>query len=119
MARNPEIDARLRRWAEAVTGGDGSGYPVTSPLHQNWMPPSPGQLPTLKVARASDAQHTHQALRRLSDRLQATVVVHYVKRWSVAAQCDALQCAEATLHERIERVHAQLAREFCKLESSA
>ena len=110
---------RLRRWAEACTVGDGSGYPTMSVLHPGWMPPAPGLTPTLKVTVASDVLQTNRAVRGLSLKLRAAVVVHYVKRGPIEQQCDELGCSKTTLHERIERAHTELAAAlamggFCK-----
>ena len=108
MARNPDIEARLQRWAVAVTVGDGSGYPVMSVLHHEWQPPSLGITPTMKTSGHSDARETHAALRQLSQRLQNTVAVHYCMKLPVENQAQRLGCAVATVHGRIEVVHKLL-----------
>ena len=109
MARNPDIESRLQRWAVAVTVGDGSGYPVMSVLHHEWQPPSPGITPTMKTGgHHSDARETHAALRLLSQRLQNTVAVHYCMKLPVENQAQRLGCAVATVHGRIEVVHRML-----------
>lgn len=110
MARDVHIEARLQRWAAAVTLGDGSGYPATCVLHPEWQPPAPGQTPTLKTAPASDVRATHRALEKLSMRLRNTVVVHYCLRVSLAEQALRLECAEGTVHGRIEQAHRELMR---------
>lgn len=110
MARDERMDARLWRWAQAVTVGDGSGYSSVSPLHPNWSPPTPGMRPTLKVSGASsDAAATHAAVRELSLRLRNTVVVHYCLRLPIAEQAGRLECAESTVHQRIDEAHRRLA----------
>lgn len=119
MARDPKIEERLQRWAQAVTVGDGAGYPAMSMLHPQWQPPAPGQTPTLKVAPASDARETHRAIERLSQRLRNTIVVHYVFKGTLAEQASRLECAEATVHARIEEAHRRLAvvlGSFCNIE---
>lgn len=108
MARDQRIEARLQRWAAAVTLGDGSGYPATCVLHAEWQPPAPGQTPTLKSAPASDVRATHRALERLSMRLRNTIAVHYCLRLSLAEQALRLQCGESTIHARIEQAHREL-----------
>lgn len=118
MARDPQIDARLMRWADAVTVGDGSGYPSVCVLDPDWSPPSPGQTPTMKVSMGGhDVRATHRAISLLSMRQRNTVVVHYVIKGSVASQAEQLECAPDTVHQRVEQVHAALARilaeEFC------
>lgn len=109
MARDPRMEERLLRWAAAVTVGDGSGYPVMSVLHSEWQPPSPGVTPTLKVSPHNDARETHRAIGRLSLRLSNTLVVHYVLKLTVADQAERLQCAECTVHQRVEVAHRLLA----------
>jgi DNA-directed RNA polymerase specialized sigma24 family protein len=109
MARDAVIEARLQRWAEAVTVGNGSGYPVTNVLHQSWSPPSPGVTPSMKVsAMHIDARATGAAVARLKPKLQAVVRMHYVKRWPLAAMAAALKCAESTVVARLDAAHQAL-----------
>lgn len=108
MARDEAIEARLQRWAQGVTVGDGSGFPVMSVLHPSWTPPSPGVLPSLKVAPASDVRQTHQAIARLSARLQDTLVMHYCIKAPMAEQAARLGCAIDTVYGRVERAHVEL-----------
>lgn len=109
MARDAQIHERLQRWAQGVTVGDGSGYPAMNVLHPEWQPPSPGATPTLKSTAGSDVRATHRAIaQHLSDRLVATLVVHYVLRPSVAEQARMLDCSEETVHKRVKRAHCQL-----------
>jgi DNA-directed RNA polymerase specialized sigma24 family protein len=106
------VEARLQRWAQGVTVGDGSGYPAMSVLHPNWSPPSPGTTPTMKTAPASDVRHTHRAIGRLSARLRDTLVVHYCLKLPMAEQALRLECSEATVYERVARAHGLLAGIF-------
>ena len=58
------METRLREWGAWLTrGGSGDGYATKSVLHPSWMPPSPGQLPTMKVShdnsRRERALHDH------------------------------------------------------------
>jgi DNA-directed RNA polymerase specialized sigma24 family protein len=111
MARIPMIEDRLQRWGQAVTVGDGSGYPMKNPMHPTWQPPTSGITPTLKTAAAGDAKATHRAIARLSsDRLIATVTVHYACRWPIDRQAAELGCEASTVHDRIGRAHKELAR---------
>lgn len=109
MARDAAIEARLQRWAQAVTVGDGSGFPTMSVLHREWSPPSGGMTPSMKVAPASDVMQTHRALGKLSLRLRNTVVVHYCLRLPMELQAERLECAVDTVHGRVEQAHRQLA----------
>ena len=105
------IDERLQRWALAVTVGDGSGYPVTSVLHPNWSPPSPGMTPTLKVGAASDVKQTHAAICTLqSANLMMAIVAHYIKRGTIEAQAAWAGCKADTLMDRVGRAHREIAR---------
>lgn len=109
MARDAVIEARLQRWAEAVTVGDGSGYPVTNVLHQSWSPPSPGLTPSMKVSAVNlDARATGAAVARLKPKLQAVVRMHYLKRWTLAAMAANQQCAESTVVARLDAAHQAL-----------
>lgn len=112
MARDALVEARLQRWAEWVSVGDGSGYATMSVLHEDWSPPTPGQRPTMKVSAGSaEVTATHRAIGRLSARQRDTVVVHYVKRGTVAEQAAMLECSDGTVHARIEQVHGVLRRD--------
>ena len=115
MPRDARIEARLQRWAQWVMVGDGNGYPAVNVLSEDWSPPSGGITPTMKVSSATDVRATHRALVRLSQRMRNTVVVHYCMRLSVAEQAARLECSEAAVHDRIERVHRELMREFCNI----
>lgn len=109
MARIDWVEARLQRWAEACTVGDGSGYATMSVLHPNWSPPSGGQAPSMKVARATDVLETMRAVDQLSLKLHQAVIVHYCKRGPIERQCEELGCERWTLYARIEAAHARLA----------
>lgn len=115
MARIDWVDARLREWAAWLSVGDGNGYAAMNPLHKDWMPPTPGTTPTLKVARHSNARATHSALcyalstGALSERLADTLVLHYCYALPVAEQAARLGCRPTTVDERIRVAHARLA----------
>ena len=123
MARDMAMDARLWRWAEWLKSGDGSGYPVKSTLHEDWSPPTPGLTPSMKVSSHNDARQTQRLVCLLSDRLQATLVAHYVVRMSVGDAAAVLDCKPDTVHARIEAAHGELLgmlktdrREFCNIQ---
>lgn len=118
MARDVAIEERLRRWAAALTCGDGSGYPVMSVIHPEWQPPSPGITPTMKVSLLSDARATHRCISHMSKRMQDTLVVVYCMRVPLAEQALRLRCTEPAVVARVDLAHRLLQREFCnKLES--
>lgn len=110
MARDANIEARLRRWAQWVSVGEGNGYATMSVIHPDWTPPSPGLTPTLKVGASTDVRETHRMLSNLSMRLANTVVVHYVLRQSLADQARLLECAVPTVKARIDEVHRYFLR---------
>ena len=122
MARDPNIEARLQRWAEWLKMGDGSGYPVKCTLHSDWAPPSPGTTPTMKVSNGSDGPQTQRMVARLSERRRATLVAVYVLRMPVADAAEALSCAPDTVLDRVERIHRAMLRElqdaggFCNIQ---
>lgn len=117
MARDAVIEQRLLTWAEWLKVGDGSGFPVKSVLHEDWSPPGKGVTPTLKVSRAShQVRATHAAVQALRPSLLATVVAHYVVRMSNEETAAVLECRPATVCERIDRAHRELAGSFCNIE---
>ncbi len=111
MARIDYIEGRLWRWAEAVKSGGRSiaGYPVVNVLHASWSPPAPGMAPTLRVVPRSDAPQTHRAVCRLSEKAQATLAAHYIKRLPNAAAAELLQCTPGTVAARIVAAQRELA----------
>lgn len=120
-----EIEARLQRWAQAVTVGDGSGYPSMSVIHPNWMPPTKGSTPTIKVSRGgADVQATHQAIGRLSVKQRDAVCLHYAYRLSTAAHAERVGRAERTVRDRLDAARRALAAHwsegsFCNMPQTA
>lgn len=109
MARLDEIDRLLWLWAETLKVGDGSGYPTKAVLHPDWSPPSPGITPTLKVSsRRRDA--VGPLVGRLPDSLKATLAAKYLLRMSDREAAAALDCAVATVGQRVTRAQQLLAR---------
>lgn len=119
MARDAGIEARLQRWAQAVSVGDGSGFPSMNTLHREWMPPSPGMTPSMKVSARSDVRQTHRLIERLSVRLRNTLVVHYIYKPPLAEQALRLECAERTVQARVELAHRQLAAMLTEADEAA
>lgn len=118
MARIDWVDARLERWAEWLKVGDGAGYPVRCVLDADWSPPSSGTTPTMKVTPANDAPQTDRIVRGFSERMLATLVAHYVVRMPPAEAAVVLACEVSTVHQRIERAHALIAREVGVFETT-
>jgi DNA-directed RNA polymerase specialized sigma24 family protein len=120
MALDRDIEARLQRWAQYVTVGDGSGYAAINTLHEDWSPPTPGMTPTLKATSASDVRQTHRAIEQLSLRLRNTVAVHYCLRLPVDQQAERLDCSRSTVYLRIfeaqRQLRALLSRTFCNMD---
>lgn len=108
-----QIQARLQRWAQAVTIGDGSGYASVCTLSEDWSPPTPGQAPMMKTASASEVKETHRAIGRLHIKLRNAIVVRYIFGGSIEEQAARMECAPETVRDRVERAHAALLREFC------
>lgn len=109
MARDERIEQRLQRWGAWRKGGDQYGYPAMSTMHPHWTPPAPGRTPTLIVApTATDARETDRAVMQLSERLRATLLMHYVMRLPIAEQAARLECEPVTVHARIDASHRLL-----------
>lgn len=97
------MERRLQEWAHWITGGTAIGYPVTNVLHQSWLPPSPGQLPTMQTGGRSSRRERamHEAIKALSVRLQNTLAVVYLYRLTATEQSLRLDCAPATVRARV------------------
>jgi DNA-directed RNA polymerase specialized sigma24 family protein len=107
------MDARLRRWASWVAGGDSAGFPRVNVLHPSWTPPTAGTTHTMQTSRkAGDASATHAAVAALSVKLRNTVVLHYCKRLSQAEQATELGCSPSTVAQRLAQARRQLWREL-------
>lgn len=111
------MERRLAEWAAWLRGGGGgNGYPVTNVLHESWLPPAPGQLPSMQTGGFSTARErqVHRVLGILSVRLQNTVVVVYVLRLSTAEQAARLQCQAGTVRARVAEVKREVWRLISK-----
>lgn len=109
MARDAGIERALVEWGQWLKVGDGSGYATKCVLHAQWSPPTAGQTPTMKVGTSSAAvRRTHAAVLTLSERLQETLLVHYVMVLPPAEQALRLQCQPETIGERIRTAHRLL-----------
>ena len=99
------LQTRLYAWAAWLTGGgSGAGYPTKNVLHESWMPPTPGQTPTMTTGGASTRQERelHSIIATaLSLRLQNTLVVVYVMRAKADEQVMRLDCQASTVRARI------------------
>jgi hypothetical protein len=124
MARDEAMHQLLLAWAQWLRVGDGSGYPTMSVLHEDWTPPSPGVVPTLKVAAPNGARRTDRVLRGMSRTLYVTALVHYCyPSMTVAKQADRLGCCERTVYSRVEQVQVLLREalepQFCNMQKVA
>ena len=112
MATDASVDVALREWAHwlRMGGKTGDGFPVKSVLHESWLPPSPGMIPGMKVARSDDrAQRAmHDAVGRLGIKLRNTLVVHYCYTLTVAEQAERLGCGISTVHSRVQAARRQI-----------
>jgi DNA-directed RNA polymerase specialized sigma24 family protein len=113
------VEGRLQAWATWLTaGGCGDGYPTKSVLHSSWLPPTPGQTPTMTTS-TGDGGWRERALHQiistaLSVRLQNTLVVVYVMRASAAEQAVLLDCQESTVRARVREAKAAIALAMSK-----
>lgn len=120
-----DIEARLQRWGQAVTVGDGSGYPSMSVIHPNWSPPTKGRTPMMKTSsRSGDVHATHRAIGQLSLKQRDAVCLHYAVRLSTALHAERAGCDERTVRKRLEAArHALLAMwadgGFCNIPQTA
>lgn len=108
------VHHRLQAWAAWLTGGAaGLGYPTKSVLHHSWMPPAPGQAPTMRTAAgdggAALARSLHRDILSLSLRLQNTLVVVYLMRAKPAEQVRLLECQASTVRARLTEARRLLA----------
>lgn len=103
--RDPVIEDRLIEWGEWMRTGDGSGFSTMSVLHHDWMPPSGGITPTLKLPKSNKVTQVHAAVELLSLRLRNTLVMHYCLRSPLADQALRLECCESTVRARIVQSH--------------
>lgn len=106
-----DMERRLLAWGAwlAMGGKSGDGFPRTSVLHENWMPPAPGSSPTMKAGRGDAAQRRlHGCIGLLSVRLANTLVVVYVQRLSGAQAAERLACGEATVRARVRDAKLKL-----------
>ena len=105
---------RLLAWAAWLKGGStAAGYPTKNVLHQSWMPPAPGQTPSMRATGGgSTAQERamHGIIGTLSLRLQNTLVVVYVMRASSDEQVRLLECQASTVRARIGEAKSLLAQ---------
>lgn len=110
MSRIDWVEVRLKDWAQWLTVGDGSGYSSKCTLHPEWSPPTPGTTPTMKVSAATHVHETHRAIKRLSERLQQTLVLTYCTNLSVEDMALRLACQPGTVKARVWTAHRELAQ---------
>lgn len=107
------MHARLLAWAVWLTGGaSGAGYPTKSVLHESWLPPQQGQLPTMRSGGGTSTameRALDRDIRSLSVRLQNTLVVVYLMRAQVDEQVRVLECQPSTVRARLREAGRLLA----------
>jgi len=105
------IQGRLLAWAAWLTGGgSAAGYPTKSVLHESWLPPTPGQTPTMRTDGGGSSRQERELHRiinsALSVRLQNTLVVVYLMRAKPDEQVMRLDCQPSTVRARISEAKA-------------
>ena len=100
------IQNRLQAWAAWLTGGSsGAGYPTKSVLHESWLPPTPGQTPSMRTDGGGSTRQERELhaiiASTLSVRLQNTLVVVYVMRAKPDEQVMRLDCQQSTVRARV------------------
>lgn len=106
------MERHLLAWGVWVQGGKrGDGYPTKSVLHQSWLPPTPGMVPTMRVSATSDRAERalHAAIQQMSVRMQNTLVVVYVMRAGPVEREELLQCNAVTIRSRLGEAKRRLA----------
>lgn len=108
--QDDDVEARLHRWAAAVSVGDGAGYPSVSVIHPNWMPPTKGSRPAMVAARRGhDVQATHRSISTLSVKQRDAICLCYIYRLSTARHAERAGCAERTVRDRLDAARRALA----------
>ena len=134
MARIESIEHRLRNWARwRLSQGSGVlGYAsvdLTHPIPSARDPYADAPVPTNEI----EARQSDDLILKLPSQLRATVHVWYIgpdellprsaKRRptlnNLANRLKVLGCAEATVHERIDRAHRMLADHLAAKEDQA
>ena len=105
------IQNRLQAWAAWLTGGgSGAGYPTKSVLHESWLPPTPGQTPSMRTDGGGSTRQERELhaiiASALSVRLQNTLVVVYVMRAKPDEQVMRLDCQQSTVRARVSEAKA-------------
>lgn len=114
IAAEPTTDLMERRllawgaWHNA--GGCADGYPSKNVLHPSWSPPGGGTTPTRHAPMRGDVAECvlDGKIRQLSVRLQDALFVVYVRRLTVEAQAQMLQCQPSTVRMRVSEAKRQL-----------
>jgi len=107
------ITSRLQAWAAWLTcSGSAAGFPTKSVLHESWLPPTPGQTPTITTSTGGAGRQEralHMLIQRLSVRLQNTLVVVYVMRAKPEEQARVLECQASTVRARLAEARRLIA----------
>lgn len=106
------MERALLAWgAFRAGGGCGDGYPTTSVISPDWMPPASGMRASMPMpARSTMAERLLDfAIQALSVKLRDSLYVVYVKRASVAQRAVMLQCKPLTVDARVREAKRALA----------
>ena len=99
-------EALLLAWGGWVRNGPVvAGYPMRSVLHPDWSPGRGAGAVVANAARGTDAKlralHAQLLQPTTSDKLRATAVAVYVRRWPEARCADELGCSVAAHRARL------------------
>ncbi|WP_449574979.1 hypothetical protein [Methylibium petroleiphilum] len=112
MARDPDMERRLRNWARWRIGNSSGGLGFASAKLEERVDgggyDAQARMPTID----HEAGETEEAVLALDSRLRATVESVYVASGTVSSKAARLCCSEATIHARIIEAHRALARWF-------
>lgn len=118
MARDEEIERRLRVWARWLLTRGGSGVMGYAKVDLAEIVVGGGGYATASVPLlAAEAAETDEAVQLLyPGGLKLTVLEYYAGRGGIAEKAARLCCSEATIHHRLGQVHRQLAEHFAARE---
>lgn len=107
MARDAEIERRLRNWALWCVGVSGSTLGYAAPKYTDEPTDTAEQgirIPVLFI----EAEETDRAIKTLEAGLQETLKVVYVSEYDTKWQQKRLGCTARAIQLRVERAHRLL-----------